>query len=50
MRVEKLKIALEKNIEIAASEKQQLQKLINALPKNNVVVQDNATTNPGKVV
>ena len=43
MRLEKLKVAKERNIEIAESEKLELEKLINALPKNNVVVQDNAT-------
>jgi len=43
MRLEKLKIAKERNNEIAESEKIELEKLINALPKNNVVVQDNAT-------
>ncbi|MFT2010953.1 DEAD/DEAH box helicase family protein [Pontibacter sp. 13R65] len=43
LRLEKLKIARERDSEIAASEKLELEKLINALPKNNVVVQDNAT-------
>ncbi|MHA8104644.1 type I restriction endonuclease subunit R [Aquirufa nivalisilvae] len=43
MRLEKLKIAREQNSEIAESEKIEIEKLINALPKNNVVVQDNAT-------
>lgn len=43
MRLEKLKIAQQQNPAIAASEKLELEKLINALPKNNVVVQDNAT-------
>lgn len=43
MRLEKLKVAKERNNEIAESEKIELEKLINALPKNNVVVQDNAT-------
>lgn len=43
MRLEKLKIARERYSEIAESEKLELQKLINALPKNNVVVQDNAS-------
>jgi type I restriction enzyme R subunit len=43
MRLEKLKVARERNNEIAESEKIELEKLINALPKNNVVVQDNAT-------
>ncbi|MBX7226937.1 MAG: DEAD/DEAH box helicase family protein [Chitinophagales bacterium] len=43
MRLEKLKVAKERNSEIAASEKIEIEKLINALPKNNVVVQDNAT-------
>ena len=43
MRLEKLKVAKERNNEIAESEKLELEKLINALPKNNVVVQDNAT-------
>lgn len=42
MRLEKLKVAKERNKEIAESEKLELEKLINALPKNNVVVQDNA--------
>ena len=42
MRLEKLKVAKERNNEIAESEKLELEKLINALPKNNVVVQDNA--------
>ena len=43
MRLEKLKIARERNSDIANSEKLELEKLINSLPKNNVVVQDNAT-------
>lgn len=43
MRLEKLKVAREQNFEIANSEKLELEKLINSLPKNNVVVQDNAT-------
>lgn len=43
MRLEKLKVAKERNSEIAESEKIEIEKLINALPKNNVVVQDNAT-------
>lgn len=43
MRLEKLKVAKERNNEIAESEKLELEKLINALPKNNVVVQDNTT-------
>lgn len=43
MRLEKLKVARERNSEIANSEKLELEKLINSLPKNNVVVQDNAT-------
>ena len=43
MRLEKLKIAVEQSSEIAISEKLELEKLINALPKKNVVVQDNAT-------
>lgn len=43
MRLEKLKIAREQNSEIADTEKLELEKLINSLPKNNVVVQDNAT-------
>lgn len=43
MRLEKLKVAREQNSEIANSEKLELEKLINSLPKNNVVVQDNAT-------
>lgn len=43
MRLEKLKVAKERNNEIAESEKLELEKLINALPKNNVVVQENAT-------
>jgi len=43
MRLEKLKVAKQRNNEIAESEKLELEKLINALPKNNVVVQDNAT-------
>ena len=43
MRLEKLRVAKERNNEIAESEKIELEKLINALPKNNVVVQDNAT-------
>ena len=43
MRLEKLKIALEQSSEIANLEKLELKKLINALPKKNVVVQDNAT-------
>lgn len=42
MRLEKLKIAGERNTEIASAEKRELQKLINALPQNNVVVKDNA--------
>jgi type I restriction enzyme R subunit len=42
MRLEKLKVAKERNSEIAESEKIEIEKLINALPKNNVVVQDNA--------
>jgi type I restriction enzyme R subunit len=42
MRLEKLKVAREQNSEIANSEKLELEKLINSLPKNNVVVQDNA--------
>lgn len=42
MRLEKLKVARERNSEIAESEKIEIEKLINALPKNNVVVQDNA--------
>jgi type I restriction enzyme, R subunit len=41
MRVEKLQIALEKDSSIAEAEKHQLQKLLSALPKNNVVVLDN---------
>ena len=43
MRLEKLKVAKERNNEIVESEKIEIEKLINALPKNNVVVQDNAT-------
>jgi type I restriction enzyme R subunit len=43
MRLEKLQVARERNSEIANSEKLELEKLINSLPKNNVVVQDNAT-------
>ncbi len=43
MRMEKLKTAREHNSEVENSEKLELEKLINALPKNNVVVQDNAT-------
>jgi type I restriction enzyme R subunit len=43
MRLQKLNTALEVDSEIAISEKSELQKLINSLPKNNVVVQDNAT-------
>ncbi|WP_346239607.1 DEAD/DEAH box helicase family protein [Niabella insulamsoli] len=43
MRLEKLKVAKERNNEIAESEKLELEKLINALPKHNVVVQENAT-------
>jgi len=43
MRLEKLKVACEQNSKIANSEKLELEKLINSLPKNNVVVQDNAT-------
>jgi type I restriction enzyme R subunit len=43
MRLEKLKVARERSSEIANSEKLELEKLINSLPKNNVVVQDNAT-------
>ena len=43
MRLEKLKTARERNSEVANSEKLELEKLINSLPKNNVVVQDNAT-------
>ena len=43
MRLEKLKVAKQRNNEIAESEKLELEKLINALPKNNVVVQDNET-------
>lgn len=43
MRLEKLKVAREQNSDIATSEKLELEKLINSLPKNNVVVQDNAT-------
>lgn len=42
MRLEKLKVALKQNLEIAASEKLELQKLINILPQNNVVVRENA--------
>lgn len=42
MRLEKLKVAKERNSEIAESEKIEIEKLINALPKNNLVVQDNA--------
>lgn len=43
IRLEKLKVAKERNNEIVESEKLELEKLINALPKNNVVVQDSAT-------
>lgn len=43
MRLEKLKVARERNSEIENSEKLELEKLINSLPRNNVVVQDNAT-------
>jgi type I restriction enzyme R subunit len=43
MRLEKLKVARERSSEVANSEKLELEKLINSLPKNNVVVQDNAT-------
>ncbi|MEJ7823089.1 MAG: DEAD/DEAH box helicase family protein, partial [Chitinophagaceae bacterium] len=43
MRMEKLKTAREHNSEIANSEQLEIEKLINALPKNNVVVQDNAS-------
>jgi type I restriction enzyme R subunit len=43
MRIEKLKVAREQNSEIAVSERLELEKLINSLPKNNVVIQDNAT-------
>lgn len=43
MRLEKLKIARERNTKIVDSEKLELEKLINSLPKNNVVVQDNAS-------
>jgi type I restriction enzyme R subunit len=42
MRLEKLKIARELNTEIATAEKFELEKLINSLPQNNVIVQDNA--------
>ena len=42
MRLEKLKIARELNTEIATAEKLELEKLINSLPQNNVIVQDNA--------
>jgi len=43
MRLEKLKIAREHNIEIATAEKLELENLINSLPKNNVIVQDSAS-------
>ena len=43
MRLEKLKIARERNTKIVDSEKLELEKLINSLPKNNVVVQNNAS-------
>jgi type I restriction enzyme R subunit len=43
MRLEKLQIAIEKISSIADSEKIEIEKLINALPKNNVVVQDSLT-------
>ncbi|WP_020597136.1 DEAD/DEAH box helicase family protein [Spirosoma panaciterrae] len=43
MRLEKLKLARERNSDIAQSEKFELEKLINALPQNNVLVLDNAT-------
>lgn len=43
MRLEKLKVAKERNTSIADAEKIELEKLINALPKNNVVVLDNAS-------
>ncbi len=43
MRLEKLVLAKDRNVEIATTEKIALQKLVNALPKNNVVVQDNLT-------
>ncbi len=43
MRLEKLRAARERSVEIVSSEKLELQKLINALPKNNVIVQDHAT-------
>jgi len=42
MRLEKLKIARELNTEIATAEKLELEKLINSLPQNNVIVQDHA--------
>ena len=43
MRLEKLKIAREKISEIENSEKLELEKLLNALPRKTSVVQDNAT-------
>jgi type I restriction enzyme R subunit len=43
MRLEKFIIAKDRNTEIADSEKIELEKLLNSLPKNNVVVQDNIT-------
>lgn len=42
MRLEKLKLAQVRNAEIAESEKLELERLIHVLPKNNVVVQENA--------
>lgn len=44
MRLEKLKTARRLNSEIAESEKLELEKLINSLPQNNVVVHDNAAS------
>jgi type I restriction enzyme R subunit len=41
MRLEKLQIAKNRNTTIADAEKLELEKLLNALPRNNVVVQDN---------
>ncbi|MBO9703656.1 MAG: DEAD/DEAH box helicase family protein [Sporocytophaga sp.] len=43
MRLEKLRIARKRNTDIANGEKLELEKLINALPQNNVVVLDNAS-------
>jgi type I restriction enzyme R subunit len=41
MRLNKLRIALDKHHPVAEAEKLELEKLINALPPNNVIVKDN---------